>query len=405
MPLEKTEIDARFDKIMNDFNPRDPDERVVIFRWVHAVQRTPGTTNQVTVLVEMGNRTLRFAAKAGQFKEDQFIVMFLPNAFLPADAHPVFKSMQPQHCVDGVLGVKVNRNIEHGGLFTDGIIMPFEALPELANLHELAKLRFDDLGGWLALDLINILIDLEDFFGVKRWIPPTQTPTSMGACPRFYKKTKINRLRDCPNLFKKSKYKHLIYQVSGKMDGSSMAVYFISKSSPLFKALNPLPADPGPHMEMPNGRIGVCSMNIELPQRDDCPYWRAALSQDLPAILSQQNEDCVIQGELVGDGINGNRHGYSKGMVDFFVFDIYEPLDEADWLPARQVEDWCKTHRVQHVPVLAYEKLRPRYKSREEIQAAADSVEGEGLVFKCLQEPGRRFKVHNQRYLAFHGLE
>ncbi|KAI6360724.1 hypothetical protein MCOR25_006674 [Pyricularia grisea] len=195
------------------------------------------------------------------------------------------------------------------------------------------------------------------------------------------------------------------------MDGSTMAVYFIPKHSPFFVTLHPLPQPHGPHMMLSNGRFGVCSANNDLPEREDCPYWKVALREKLPQIMNDQNLDMVLQGELVGDKINQNRHNYGPGQHDFFAFDIYDHLDEGDWLPANQVVAWCNKFGVKHVPVKKTLHITDIAKCHEEIQQHADKEvhpdgsHAEGLVFKCLQESGRRFKVHNRHYLKQHGLK
>ncbi|KAL8376683.1 hypothetical protein RB595_007684 [Gaeumannomyces hyphopodioides] len=366
---------------------------------------------------------LRFLAAKPSFKVGQIVMVFLARSFLPSEAHPEFKAMNCQHRIDGELGLKLDFHLDsETGLFSDGIVRPVTAFPTVVGVinwmtetlggDPAACSLSDPAGGdsltyglqLLSADHLNYNVSFEKMLGVKRWSYPA-TETSMGPCPGFYRKAKIPRLAQCPNLFINAKYRRLTYQVTEKIDGSTMAVYFIGKDSPFFKALNPLPEYPGPHMDLSNGRVGVCSMNVELPQTDTCPFWRAALRYNLPDLLNAQNQDLVIQGELAGDGINQNRRGYPKGEVDLWVFDIFEPRIEGNWVSGDKVVSWCKDNKVQHVPVrMANVKLRIAFKGAREIQGLADREAGEGLVFQCNEETGRRFKVHSRGYLAKHGL-
>ncbi|KAL8341844.1 hypothetical protein RB598_003672 [Gaeumannomyces tritici] len=367
---------------------------------------------------------LRFLARKASFKAGQIVMVFLARTFLPANAHPEFKAMNCQHNIEGEPGLKLDFHLDKDtGLFCDGIVRPVTAFPPVVyainsmtqalGVDPAACSLADPAGGdaltygiqLLAADDLNYNVSFEKMLGVKRW-SHSATKVSMGPCPGFYRRAQISRLVQCPNLFIKPKYKSLTYQVTEKIDGSTMAVYFIGKNSPFFKALNPLPKYPGPHMDLSNGRVGVCSMKIELPQTDTCPFWRAALRYNLPDLLNAQNQDFIIQGELAGDGVNKNRRGYPKGEVDLWVFDIFEPRIEGNWVRGDKVVSWCKNNKVQHVPVRgASVKLQLAFKNACQIQELADREPGEGLVFQCNEETSRRFKVHSRGYLAKYGLE
>ncbi|KLU85405.1 hypothetical protein MAPG_04431 [Magnaporthiopsis poae ATCC 64411] len=413
-----------YPEIISKYRADDWNTDVLVFlRSVLSIKRIGPSAYKVEANGPDG-RGLRFLVTQPSFQKGQIVIVFLARSFLPAEAHPQFKALNCQHKVDGKLGVKLDFHLDNDtGLFIDGIIKPVTAFPEVADaIDSMTRTLGGDparcslanpAGGGdsltyglqlLSIDHLNHSVSFENMLGVKRWSHPV-SETSMGPCPNFYKKSKVSRLAQCPNLFTKAKYKRLTYQVTEKIDGSSMAVYFISNDSPLFKALNPLPEYPGPHMELSNGRVGVCSMNVELPQTDVCPYWRAALRYNLPALLNAQNQDCVIQGELAGHGISQNRRGYPAGEIDFWVFDIFEPRIEGRWLTAEKVVTWCKEKNVQHVPVrLPDVKLRFAFKDAQAIQELADREAGEGLVFKCKEEPDRRFKVHSRGYLEKYGL-
>ncbi|EHA57528.1 hypothetical protein MGG_10537 [Pyricularia oryzae 70-15] len=383
-------------------------DRVVLVRHVSVVRHLVGTQNRAIVEVPGQSANVHlFDASHEEFERNDRVIVFLPRAFLPRDAHPIFQSLGSNFTVKGKIGVQVNY-ANRNGLYSHGIIKSVRDFPEIEGI-------LDGLIDFYGCELqatsdLNSLFDLEKMLGVTRWeIKPS--PQSIGPAPGFYKKSAMSRLTDCPNLFKKPKYKRFTYQESVKMDGSTMAVYFIPKHSPFFMTLNPLPQPHGPHMMLSNGRFGVCSTSNDLAEREDCLYWKVALRAKLPQIMNEQNVDMVLQGELVGDRINQNRHNYEPGQHDFFAFDIYDHLDEGDWLPANDVVAWCKKFGVKHVPIKKTIHITDIAKCHEDIHQRADKEvqsdgsHAEGLVFKCQQEAGRRFKVHNRHYLKLHGLK
>ncbi len=70
-------------------------------------------------------------------------------------------------------------------------------------------------------------------------------------------------------------------------------------------------------------------------------YWDMAVSKDLPRKLANSNQSIAIMGELVGDGIESNRHGYPKGQRDFFVFAVFDIDNQTLWDP-KIVEDFAR---------------------------------------------------------------
>ncbi|TLD24738.1 hypothetical protein PspLS_05374 [Pyricularia sp. CBS 133598] len=383
-------------------------DRVILVRHVSAVRHLIGTHNRAVVEVPgRGPNIHLFDASHGEFEMDDRVIIFLPRAFLPRDAHPVFRSLGSNFTMKGEIGVQVNY-ADRNGLYSHGIIKSVRDFPEIETILD-GLVEFYGCGLQAISDL-NDLFNLEKVLGVTRWEIKT-SPQSIGPAPGFYKKPAISRLKDCPNLFTKPKYKRFTYQESVKMDGSTMAVYFIPKHSPFFMTLHPLPQPHGPNMMLSNGRFGVCSANNDLAEREDCLYWKVALRAKLPQIMNEQNLDMVLQGELVGDKVNQNRHNYGTGQHELFAFDIYDHLDEGDWLPANDVLAWCQKFGVQHVPIKKTLHITDIAKCHEDIHQRADKEAqpdgnyAEGLVFKCLQEAGRRFKVHNRHYLKLHGLK
>jgi len=175
------------------------------------------------------------------------------------------------------------------------------------------------------------------------------------------------------------------WEVTEKLDGSSMTVYFYG------------------------GEFGVCSRNLELKDDPSNTYWKVAKELELPAkleIISRNitHSGIAIQGELIGPGIQGNPYGLLGH--EFRVYDIFDILDQAylgtdDRL--RIIEDFY----FDHVPVL---NNRYRLDPETTVGAILKDAEGdtqmptkharerEGLVFKRVD--GRHsFKAISNKFL------
>ncbi|KAK4130682.1 hypothetical protein BT67DRAFT_390365, partial [Trichocladium antarcticum] len=269
-------------------------------------------------------------------------------------------------------------------------------------------------------------VDFSDMLGVKKWDNGPDTtatgttgadtgPTSNPKIPSFIRKTTIERVQNCPNLFIKPKYRRQIFQESVKMDGVSTTIYFIPSSSRHFSSLPPLPpASSHPtntalqHAHHPNGRFGVCSRNYNLVPHHPSPpasqtlYWTAALAADLHRTLPARNQALAVQAELVGATVQGNPYGYPPGAHELLVYSVFDIAAQTRW-PPREVEAFARCAGVRHVPVVGYHTVTSVAGSHGEILARAEGRAGEeGLVWKNCTD-GRWFKVLSGRWILERG--
>ena len=97
------------------------------------------------------------------------------------------------------------------------------------------------------------------------------------------------------------------YEVSEKLDGSSCTLYHNS------------------------GAFGVCSRNLELEENETNTYWKVVNQYSLKERLPATGRNVSLQGELVGEGIQGNPYKL-KGQ-DLFIFDIFDIDKQAYFNP------------------------------------------------------------------------
>ena len=97
------------------------------------------------------------------------------------------------------------------------------------------------------------------------------------------------------------KYVGTLCYYTEKLDGSSITIYKI------------------------NGKFGVCSRNLDLHKNKSNKYWETVLEHDLERKIKKNfgKTDIVLQGELIGEGIQANKYKL-KGR-DIYFFNIYFP--------------------------------------------------------------------------------
>jgi len=154
--------------------------------------------------------------------------------------------------------------------------------------------------------------DCTEILGVEKYEP--QLPESLkgiakGGFPSFIPKTDETRVQVLQELL--TKFKGTNCYITEKLDGSSATFY------------------------MRNGVFGICSRNLEFDLSSDNDYTRVAQELDIEGKLKKTGKNIALQGELIGEGVQGNKYKIKGKTVRFFnVFDIdkYEYLNFSDFV-------------------------------------------------------------------------
>lgn len=229
--------------------------------------------------------------------------------------------------------------------------------------------------------------DITEILGVKKWekiIPASLAGTAKGNFPSFIPKTDQPRIQSWFKNF--LNLKHTIWEVSGKMDGSSMTVY-----------LN-------------DDVFGVCSRNLDLKETDDNAFWKAAREFNIEENLrkwskNNENRNIALQMELCGPGIQGNYENLEK--VTPFLFDIFDIDKQSYVTSSERISIWYELACIPHVPV--YEETVFGFENARDFVEFAETAFGgksispntnrEGLVFKNVLNPNQSFKAISSLYL------
>ena len=180
--------------------------------------------------------------------------------------------------------------------------------------------------GLLTEDMIEGQ-DVTEALCVIKYEPPIPACLSgivKGKFPSFIPKTDETRVQVLQKLL--DKYKGTYCYITEKLDGSS-ATYYLK-----------------------DGEFGVCSRNMELLESAENSFWKVARDLDIENKLRKLGKNVAIQGELVGEGIQGNKLKLKGHTVYFFnAFDI----DKFEYIDFFQSRVLFKVLEVPVVPIVA----------------------------------------------------
>jgi RNA ligase (TIGR02306 family) len=226
-------------------------------------------------------------------------------------------------------------------------------------------------------------MDATELTGIRKYEKPLpEGSEAIGGLPSFLRKTDEPNILTKPDLL--AQFNGLFVYFSKKMDGQSATFY-----------LN-------------NGAFGVCSRNQELRDTPNSPFWNIAREYHIEQIMREYGGDFVLQGELYGPGIQGNRMGAQiKQLALFNYFDS----GEHSYKDAGRLLDLCQRFNLPMVETVWSGQFNH---SLEELQSIADNLKydngapAEGIVIRPVREvicpDGERLsaKIISQKFLAKH---
>lgn len=315
--------------------------------------------------------------KRGEFNAGDLVVALEIDTWVPHTLAPFLSKGEPRE-YNGIKGERL-RTMTLRGALSQGLVLPVSDIigPDMNGVP-----FFPEDG----LDLTEFLFETH---GLQKWEPPIEAHLAgliKGQFPSdVIRKTDQERFQNLyPEVTEAINYGHL-FEVTVKMDGSSMTVY------------------------NRNGNLGVCSRNLELKLEgnDENSLIKTAKDSGLLDALRSLGRNIAIQGELMGKGIQKNRDEL-KGH-HFFVYDIFD-IDRQQYLsPVERLAVLDELvdlgASVPHVPILHTEAslkslgvFEPDDLHKIAGGKGYNSAEREGLVFK--RSDGKfSFKAIDNKYL------
>jgi RNA ligase (TIGR02306 family) len=305
-------------------------------------------------------------AKDVNHKVGDLIVYCEVDSFLPIE--PEFEFLRKssyKKMADGNEGFRL-KTIRLRGQISQGLILP------LKEAYDVFKRNTPnmDMGWFEGLDVTEML-------NIVKYEPPIPAQLAgqvKGNFPSFLKKTDEERVQ---NLTKEYPiYKLAKFYVTEKLDGSSVTYY------------------------VKDGVFGVCSRNLDLLEDVNNSMWKFAIESGLRDKLVGLEKNLAVQGEIIGEGIQGNPYQRIGQTVRIFNgFDI----DKYDYLSLDDLLELTKILEVKTVPILDLDFTLPETIDELLLMAEGKSVlniktEREGLVIRS-HDRKISFKAISNKFL------
>lgn len=301
------------------------------------------------------------AAKDMNYKVGDKVIYCEVDSFLPIKPEYEFlRKSSYKKLADGSEGFRL-RTIKLKGQISQGLLLPIATLynPELYK-------EGDDV-----TELLNIV----------KYEPPMPAElagVALGYLPSFIRKTDEERIQNLTEFYEELCQDR--YAKSEKLDGASTTYY------------------------LHEGKFGVCSRNIELAdfEGNTNTQWRIAKELKIEESLKRLGKNIAIQGEMIGEGIQGNKYNL-KGQK-FNLFRVLN-LDTGGIENYTVLLDIAKTLNIDTVPILSLDESLP-----SNIQDLIESADGYSQLFTVLREgvvyrsksKDLSFKVISNKFLAKH---
>jgi RNA ligase (TIGR02306 family) len=307
------------------------------------------------------------AQKSMNYKVGDYVFYFEIDSFLPF-SKPEFEFLRPKDgritVFNGVEGHRL-RTIKLRKQLSQGLLVP---------------VPLDHIGAGFV-DPEDTEADYTDFWGVQLYekpLPAQLAGTVRSTFPSFIQKTDQERIQNMFGILQRrlSTNPGEKFEVTLKLDGSSMTVY------------------------RRDDDYGVCSRNLSLKENDDNTFWKVAKKQGLFEILNKMGRNLAFQGELMGEGVQGNLEKLLGNH--FFMFDIFD-IDKGEYLNAEERQDIAVLFGILHVPVIAYDTL-DKFSTVDDFLNYAEgpslnAKNREGVVFKSMTDPSFSFKAISNAFL------
>lgn len=313
--------------------------------------------------------------KKGELKPGELCVYFEIDSFLPIRTEFEFLRKSSYKKMGDKEGFRL-KTIRLRGKLSQGLALPTNILTYKG---------FDCFFDILYKNNLSEGDDVSEFLNVIKYDPPIPAQLA-GVCkgnfPSFIRKTDQERVQ---NIWNKIKDFKETFEVTVKLDGTSCTYY------------------------LKDGVFGVCSRNLELIETEGNTLWNIARKIKAEETLRKYGKNIALQGEMTGEGIQGNPHAI-KGQM-FSIFDIWD-IDNQKYLKPKErhicishlmeiYREWDRVEWYTNAPI-HYENLSlEKFNFLGDLLIFANGPEGwprEGLVFKS-NDSDLTFKVISNEYL------
>ena len=302
--------------------------------------------------------------KKGDFNAGDLAIYCEIDSWIPTELAPFLSKGQEPREYNGVRGERL-RTVRLRGQLSQGLLLP---------MHVLTNYGADLVEGY----------DVSEILGIQKYEPPVPAHLAgevRGLFPTFIPKTDQERVQNLSTEFAQWQADKVNWEITEKLDGSSMTVYVNEYDR------------------------GVCSRNLNLKDTEGNTLWQVANRDQILTAIIESGRNIAIQGELIGNGIQGNP--YKINGQSFYTFDIYD-IDARRYFTPAERNEFCELYQILHVPVIAYgaelydtlgiATIADLLKFAEGKSNLNAQTEREGIVFKA-HDLDQSFKAISNRFL------
>jgi RNA ligase (TIGR02306 family) len=309
--------------------------------------------------------------KKDEFKAGDVAVYCEIDSWIPTELAPFLSKGQEPRLFDGIRGERL-RTVKLRGQLSQGLLLNYWNFPKVVDAFHTTRLASDEP------------FDVTEILGIVKYDPPVPAHLAgevRGLFPTFIPKTDQERIQNLSTEFAQWQTNKLAWEVTEKLDGSSMTVYVNDDDT------------------------GVCSRNLNLKDAESNTLWQVAHRDQIISAIVESGRNLAVQGEIVGEGIQGNPYKI-KGQ-SFYTFDIYD-IDAKRYFNPVERNEFCELYQLLHVPVLAFKaepydtlgivSVADMLKFAEGKSNLNAQTEREGVVFKA-HSLDQSFKAISNRFL------
>lgn len=284
----------------------------------------------------------KVVVKRGEFQAGTLAVYFEIDSWIPHEMAPFLSKGKEPRVYNGVKGERL-KTIKLRGQVSQGLLVK---PADVMNAKQFTLLEDGE--------------DVTELLGVQKWeapIPAQLAGKMRGYFPGFIPKTDQERIQNLKRELEQYIEEGDLWEVTEKLDGSSMTVYVRGEDS------------------------GVCSRNIDLLETEGNTFWQVTRQFQLLDKIKSTGRNLALQGEVVGEGIQGNP--YKLKGYGFYLFDVYD-IDRGHYLPPGERQELARALQIQHVPVYPYVALNSS--ERDTVEFLLKAAYGISKVGVCLRE-------------------
>jgi len=304
--------------------------------------------------------------KKGEYQVGDTVVYLEIDSFLP-EGNPAWQFLVDKLPIEfnGVRGHNLH-SMTLRGQPSQGLILPLSVLGPCPTV-ELGQEVTEQLG----------------IYKYEPPLPPDLLEKAIGYRPSTIPETDEERIQNLADMLVewKAEGSALVWERSEKLEGNSCSYALIDDT------------------------FSVCSRQVVYRKSEDVPLWAVAIRLDLEAKLRARfpGRSIVLQGEIVGPGIEGNI--YELKEHEFYLFRVYE-VETGTWMTPDERRVLAEELGIKHVPVIDAEFVLPADITMEQLLALADGPSAvnpkkrrEGDVFKAKGKHKVSFKIVSNKYL------